>query len=87
MVSKEKSDSPIPTSFTEIIEGFFGTRREETPSYSLLHEQSAYEISEYGEYTCAQVRLNRKGFNKVLSSTEEIFFSLTIHAVEHFGHH
>lgn len=55
MAIKKKSEPSIPVSLKEIIEGFFGIRREETPSFSVLHKDGAYEIREYAEYICAQV--------------------------------
>ena len=72
MVSEDKSQLSIPISFREIIEGFFGIRREENPTYSVLLKDGAYEIREYDRYVCAQVVV--KGTNK--SAVKTAFMKL-----------
>lgn len=72
MVSTNKSQLSISISFREIIEGFFGIRREENPSYVVLVKEGAYEIREYDGYICAQVVV--KGSDK--SSVRTAFMKL-----------
>lgn len=57
MILKKNSEPSIHVSLKEIIEGFFGIRHEETPSYSILHKEADYEIREYAGYICAQVQV------------------------------
>lgn len=57
MAIKKKAEPSIRVSLKEIIEGFFGIRREETPSYIVLHKEGPYEIREYAGYICAQVEV------------------------------